>query len=71
LICMLGYPLDVSVEALEREGFSVRCVEVRSKKGVCGGEPRVIRQRETGEVEDGGKPVAELAYAIFKTDCLL
>ena len=61
-ITVLGYELGRAKELLEAEGYSVRCVETRSRKGLNGNEKRVIRQRADGDA-------VELIWALFKTDC--
>lgn len=70
MISVLGYALDTAVKALQGEGFSVQCMEVRSKKGVEGQESRVVRQLLTGEADLEGKPIVALTYAVFQTDCI-
>ena len=62
MISVLGYELGRAKELLEAEGYSVRCVETRSRKGLNGNEKRVIRQRADGNA-------VELIWAPFKTDC--
>ena len=62
MISVLGYELSRATELLESQGYAVRCVETRSRKGVDGSERRVIRQR----MNDGQ---AELVWAVFKTEC--
>lgn len=62
MISVLGYELSRAEEMLRAEGFHVECEEVRSRKGLCGNESRVVRQRLTGDRE------VTLTYAIFKTD---
>ena len=62
MISVLGYELSRAEEMLRAEGFSVKNEEVRSRKGLCGNEARVVRQRQIGERE------VLLTYAIFKTD---
>ena len=42
MISVLGYELGRAKELLEAEGYSVRCVETRSRKGLNGNEKRVI-----------------------------
>ncbi len=59
---VLGYELHHAKDMLAREGYSVSCAEVSSRKGVRGNEARVIRVRRTGENS------VELTYAVFKTD---
>lgn len=53
MIEVLGMPIEGASALLEKEGLRVRCLEVSSRKGVQGGEARVIRQRllEGKEVE--------------------
>ncbi len=62
MISVLGYELARAKELLEAEGYSVKCIETRSRKGLNGNEKRVIRQRADGDS-------AELVWALFKTDC--
>ena len=62
MISVLGYELSRAVELLESAGYTVHCVETRSRKGVDGSEKRVVRQR----MKDGQ---AELVFAVFKTEC--
>ena len=62
MISVLGYELSCAVELLESAGYTVHCVETRSRKGVDGSERRVVRQR----MNDGQ---AELVWAVFKTEC--
>ena len=62
MISVLGYELSRATELLESQGYAVRCVETRSRKGVDGSERRVVRQR----MNDGQ---AELVWAVFKTEC--
>ena len=62
MISVLGYELGRARELLEAEGYSVRCVETRSRKGLNGNEKRLIRQRTDGNA-------VELIWALFKTDC--
>ena len=62
MISVLGYELSRAIELLEAQGYAVRCVETRSRKGVDGSERRVVRQR----MNDGQ---AELVWAVFKTEC--
>ena len=62
MISVLGYELSQATELLEAQGYAVRCVETRSRKGVDGSERRVVRQR----MNDGQ---AELVWAVFKTEC--
>lgn len=38
-----GTDLFSAIEALQKSGVSVLCTEVRSKKGVEGGVPRLLR----------------------------
>ena len=57
-----GFPLESAVRLLRDAGCVVRSQEVRSKKGVEGGEARVLRQTETA---DGA---VELTYAYCKTE---
>ena len=57
MIDTLGFPLWDAERRLRDAGYSVRLREVRSKKGVEGGEARVLRQTEA---EDGA---IELTYA--------
>lgn len=60
---MLGLPLDLARELLEREGVCVTAEEVRSKKGVPDGRSaRVVRQTEIDETH------AALLYAVFRTE---
>ena len=47
---------------LRAEGFSVRSEEVRSRKGLCGNEARVVRECLVGDRD------ILLTYAVFKTD---
>ncbi len=61
MIEVLGMPLEGAAALLEQEGLIVRCLEVSSRKGVQGGEARVIRQRMLE-----GKDV-ELTFSRFKT----
>lgn len=58
---VLGYELSRAENLLRAEGFHVISVEVRSRKGLCGNEARVVRQRLEGET-------VILTYAVFKTD---
>ena len=59
---VLGLPLERAKEVLSKEGVSVTCREVRSKKGVPDGtQPRVIRQT----ILDVNH--ASLLYAVFRT----
>ncbi len=62
MISVLGYELSRATGLLEAQGYAVRCVETRSRKGVDGSERRVVRQR----MNDGQ---AELVWAVFKTEC--
>ena len=62
MISVLGYELSRATELLESQGYAVRCVETRSRKGVDGSERRVVRQC----MADGQ---AELVFAVFKTEC--
>ena len=62
MISVLGYELSRATELLVAQGYAVRCVETRSRKGVDGSERRVVRQR----MNDGQ---AELVWAVFKTEC--
>lgn len=62
MISVLGYELSRATELLESQGYAVRCVETRSRKGVDGSEKRVVRQR----IREGQ---AELVFAVFKTEC--
>ena len=62
MISVLGYELSRATELLEAQGYAVRCVETRSRKGVDGSERRVVRQR----MNDGQE---ELVWAVFKTEC--
>ncbi len=62
MISVLGYELNRATELLEAQGYTVHCVETRSRKGVDGSEKRVVRQR----MNDGQ---AELVFAVFKTEC--
>jgi len=62
LTAVLGYELERARALLEAEGYSVSCVETRSRKGIEGNEARVVRQREANGA-------VELTYSIFKTDC--
>ena len=62
MISVLGYELSRAVELLEAQGYTVSCVETRSRKGVDGSEKRVVRQR----IREGP---AELVFAVFKTEC--
>jgi len=59
---VLGFKLDVAVETLRQEGFSAELRQVRSRKGVPGGDdPRVVRQRMIDPKR------VELLYAVFRT----
>ena len=61
---LLGLSLDEAVALAEAAGYSAICCEVRSKKGVPGGDDkRVIRVR----MDEAAKTVY-LAYSVFKTD---
>ena len=62
MISVLGYELSRAEEILRAEGFSVFSEEVRSRKGICGNEARVVRERLIGDRE------ILLTYAVFKTD---
>ena len=62
MIAVLGLPLETARGRLEKAGYRVAAVEVRSKKGLEGSDCRVIAVRETAENE------AELQYARFITD---
>lgn len=62
MISVLGYELSRATELLEAEGYTVHCIETRSRKGVDGSEKRVVRQR----IADGQ---AELVWSVFKTEC--
>ena len=62
MISVLGYELSRAEEMLRAKGFSVRTEEVRSRKGLCGNEARVVRERMIGDRE------ILLTYAVFKTD---
>ncbi len=57
MIDTLGLPLAWAEKLLSDAGYSVRTLEVRSRKGVEGGDARVLRQKVAG---DGA---AELTYA--------
>jgi hypothetical protein len=60
---VLGLPLNMALEVLEREGVTVNLQEARSKKGVQDGiDSRVIRQECHGEAR------ATLVYAVFRTE---
>lgn len=60
---VLGLPLGDAAEMLKAAGYQVKTVEVRSKKGVPGGNDlRVIRQIETNPQE------VTLCYAVFRTE---
>lgn len=61
---LLGLPLEAVRELLVRDGYEVRLVEARSRKGVEGDSLRVIRLRELG---DSPVPTIELVYSEFKT----
>ncbi len=61
MISVLGYELAHAIELLEAEGYTVTCVETRSRKGVEGNEARVVRER----ISHGQ---AELVYAVFLTE---
>ena len=58
----MGLPLPIATERLQSEGFLVRSLELRSRKGLAGNENRVIRQRALPQ------NTIELVYASFKTD---
>jgi len=59
---VLGLPLEQAKEVLSKEGVSVLCLEVRSRKGVPDGtQPRVIRQTNLDASH------ASLLYAVFRT----
>lgn len=62
MISVLGYELSRAEEMLRAEGFSVRSEEVRSRKGLCGNEARVVRECLVGDRD------ILLTYAVFKTD---
>ena len=57
-----GLDLQIAQDACRKEGLSVTCTEVRSKKGVENGTPRVICIRRNSENENA----AELLYAFFQ-----
>lgn len=58
-----GLPLQLAEQILRAEGYIVTAQEVRSRKGVPGGdEKRVIRVRRA----DSDNTV-RLAYSVFKT----
>ena len=60
---VLGLPLEQAKEVLSKEGVSVRCLEVRSKKGVPDGtQSRVIRQTSLDASH------ASLLYAVFRIE---
>lgn len=61
---LLGLPLEAVRELLVRDGYEVRLVEARSRKGVEGDSLRVIRLRE---LDDSPVPTIELVYSEFKT----
>jgi len=61
LINVLGLPLELAKEKLERDGVTISTLEIRSKKGVEGEtEARVIRQENTDENH------TVLSYAQFR-----
>ncbi len=62
---LLGLPLETVREKLIRDGYEVRLVEARSRKGVDGDALRVIRLRE---IDGLPVPTVELVYSEFKTN---
>ena len=64
MILVLGYPLASGRKKLEEQGYTVRCVETRSRKGVQGDDMRVIRQK----LLDADSKTVEIVYAIFHTN---
>jgi len=63
---VLGLPLERAEALLKEAGYAVTAVEVRSRKGIEGGEKRVVRQREyPGAV---GERRVEVTWAAFQTD---
>lgn len=58
---LLGYPLQEAVGRLQEQGYFVEISEARSRKGLQGGEQRVVRQRQTGDAR------IRLTYSTFGT----
>ena len=54
-----GIELFTAIDECLAEGLGVSCVEVRSKKGVDGGTPRVVRVKRR-------ENAAELLFAFFQ-----
>lgn len=59
---VLGYEFDAARRILESEGFTIILSEARSKKGLTGGEKRIVRQQLT----EGQRVL--LTYAVFRTE---
>lgn len=62
MIPVLGYPLEWARKRLLEAGYAVETSEARSRKGLPGGESRVVRQELTGNA------TVLLTYATFKTE---
>ena len=62
---VLGWPLNRAKAYLQEAGYAVVLEEVRSRKGIEGGEKRVVRQREQ---EEAGERSVLLTWAAFQTD---
>lgn len=66
MIEVLGFELSHAVKTLERAGYDVTTVEVRSRKGLTGNERRVVRQQTLPSKADR-QPCICLTYAVFCT----
>lgn len=60
---VLGWPLARAEAALKEAGYAVQLEEIRSRKGVEGGEKRVVRQQERI-----GERCMLLGWSAFQTD---
>ena len=62
MTCVLGRSLTEAVNRFEKQGLVVRTIELRSKKGVPGGEARVVRQ----QLAENGQMLLTYAWFITK-----
>lgn len=57
---LIGLHADTAIRQLHEAGISVKLIEVRTRKRIENGEPRIIRVKMPDDTH------AELCYSLFK-----
>ncbi|MBQ3552814.1 MAG: hypothetical protein IJA35_06710 [Clostridia bacterium] len=57
---LIGLHADTAIRQLHEAGICVKLIEVRARKRIENGEPRIIRVKMLGDKH------AELCYSLFK-----